>query len=307
MARSYRGKVKARTFQNRLFNETINSQVITVRDYDHQGKILLAYGTAAASTQDAQNRYAKGAVYIKTDASTGVASRYENIGTAASSSFDLIGAVSAGEISLAEGSILQGNASGAAEALDMSADGALAIGDGTNVGAAVMSGDATLANDGTLTIASNAIITSKINANAVNASKVANSDGTGGQYIQEYVLAVYDFAVDGGSQGTIVLADSGTFVDNSVVTLESVDVITTFTSSTDAATIKVGAVTDGDLSTAIAISDAGNPWDAGAHLGTEYTPTPLKTTGSRTVNLTIATEDLTAGKAVFKFGYWVSQ
>lgn len=265
MARSYRGKVKARSFQNRLFNETINSQVITVRDYDHQGKILLAYGTAAASTQDAQNRYAKGAVYIKSDVSTGTAARYENVGTSGSSSFDLMGGVDSGDI----------------------ADDAVT----------------------TAKIAGNAVTTPKINANAINASKVANSAGTGGQFIQEYVLAVYDFAVDGGGQGTITLADSGTFVDNCVIKLESVDVLTTFTSNSgnDAATIKVGTA-DGDLSTAIVISDAGNPWDAGVKDASIYTPIEGKTTTSRTVQMTIAGgEDLEAGKAVFKFAYWVSQ
>jgi hypothetical protein len=70
-------------------DETINSQTITVLQKDADGKILLAKGTAAASTQDAQSNYAKGAIYIKTDVATGTSGVYQNIGTAAASSFSL--------------------------------------------------------------------------------------------------------------------------------------------------------------------------------------------------------------------------
>jgi len=90
--------IEGRGFRNRLYTQTINSQTITVRDYDHNGKILLAYGTAAASTQDSQSVYAKGAEYIKTDVTTGTAAKYQNVGTAASSSFELMTVASTGDI-----------------------------------------------------------------------------------------------------------------------------------------------------------------------------------------------------------------
>lgn len=69
---------------------TINSQSIRVYAVDESGKILLASGTAAYTTQNSQSVYAKGALYIKTDATTGVSGLYQNIGTAAASSFTLV-------------------------------------------------------------------------------------------------------------------------------------------------------------------------------------------------------------------------
>jgi len=65
----------------------------TVRVYqeDQAGLITLASGTAAHTTQDGLAVYAKGAIYIKTDAATGVKSSYENIGTSSASVFALVG------------------------------------------------------------------------------------------------------------------------------------------------------------------------------------------------------------------------
>lgn len=47
-----------------------------------------------------------------------------------------------------------------------------------------------------------------------------------------------------------------------VVTFAAYKVLTTFTSSTDAATIAVSIVGANDVVSAIAISNGGNPWDA---------------------------------------------
>ena len=55
---------------------------------------------------------------------------------------------------LAQGSIISGQASNRPGALDLSSDGAFPIGDGTDVNGVTMSGDATLANDGTFTLGS---------------------------------------------------------------------------------------------------------------------------------------------------------
>lgn len=76
------------------------------------------------------------------------------------------------------------------------------------------------------------------------------------------------------------------------------DVITTFTSSTDAATIALNTQTANDLVTAVAISDGTNPWDAGIHDGIPvYTAaTAIKLTAARTVTVTVGSQSLTAGK-----------
>jgi hypothetical protein len=154
-----------------------------------------------------------------------------------------------------------------------------------------------------------------VRVSTIGETNIANSDGTSGLYIKKTILALYDFATDGGAQGAITLTDAVTVPDNAVVKLVGYEVLTTCTSGTDAATIKLNLVTDGDLSTALAISDAKNPWDAGlfqaaggAELGAFNTaPTPKKTTAARLVQITVAGgEDLTAGKIVFEMEYYVS-
>lgn len=227
---------------------------------------------------------------------------YINTGTAASATWSLIESLGS-SIGTSE---LEDEAVTAAKIASAVAGNGLSGGAGSALAVGVDGSTIEITAD-TLNVKDAGITTAKLANNAVNASRVANSDGTGALSVRKQLQAVYDFSVDGGSQGTIVLADSGTFPDNAVVQLDSVDVLTTFQSSGDTATIKVTLPTDGDMSTAIAISAAGDPWDAGAHLGTEYTPLPVKTTASRAVSVVIATQDVTAGKAVFNFSYWVSQ
>lgn len=174
---------------------------------------------------------------------------------------------------------------------------------------------AKLASDAVATakIADDAITTAKIAADAVTETEVADSDGTGGLYVKKIALAVYDFSVDGGTAGAITLADTATLPDNAVCTAVSYDVLTTCTSASDASTIALSLPTDGALTTAIAISDASNPWDAGVQSAHEgggafgTAPTTVKTTAARAIGITVAGgEDLTAGKVVFAVEYWVS-
>lgn len=55
----------------------------------------------------------------------------------------------------------------------------------------------------------------------------------------------------------------GTLPDGFLITDAFYNVVTTFVSATDSATIALGSLADGDLVAAIAISDATNVWDAG--------------------------------------------
>ncbi len=176
------------------------------------------------------------------------------------------------------------------------------VGDVSDLGADVaMSGDATIVASGALTIANNAVTGAK------TASSAGMASSTG--FIKKFALVVYDFAINGGTIGPITLP-TASIPDKAVVQVDSYDVLTTLTSSTDAATVKVGLATDGDLTTAIAISNGSNPWDAGAYsriAGGLATPLTKKTTGARAVVLTVAVENVTAGKIVFNLSYWVSQ
>jgi hypothetical protein len=139
----------------------------------------------------------------------------------------------------------------------------------------------------------------------IAAADVADSAGLQGLYVQKYALGVYDFAVDGGASGAIVLTNAATLPDNAVVTAITYDVLTTCTSAADSGTIAISVPTDGALTTAIAISDGTNPWDAGAHLAN--VGLPKKLTAARKLGITVATQDLTAGKFVFAVQYYIGQ
>ena len=98
---------------------------------DNAGKILFASGTDVPT--GTTTGYAKGCLFIDRDVATGSPSLYENIGTDTSCNFNLIGAISAGEITIANTKILIGSAAG--------------------VGAAfALSGDATMTNGGVVTV-----------------------------------------------------------------------------------------------------------------------------------------------------------
>lgn len=113
---------------------------------------------------------------------------------------------------------------------------------------------------------------------------------------------------------------------NAILEKAYVDVITTFTSATDAGTIAIHAQGAGDIIAAIAISDGTNVWDAGIHgskigfpaLGADaahdtavevaalFTGTYLKLTAARELTVTVAVEALTAGKLILFVEYVIS-
>ena len=122
------------------------------------------------------------------------------------------------------------------------------------------------------------------------------------------VRATYDFSVDGGAISAIGLGV--TLPDNAIIVGGVVDVITTLTSATDAATIALSANSADDLVAAIAISNVANPWDAGlqAIIPKSNTPesTGVKLTAAREITATIAVEAVTAGKFEVLLQYYQS-
>lgn len=89
--------------------------------------------------------------------------------------------------------------------------------------------------------------------------------------------------------------------DNAVVTKVWYDVVTTFTSATDSATIALHLQSAGDIVAAIAISDATNPWDAGVHstkipygANSTYTATALTTVAPSSADFAIQTINATS-------------
>jgi hypothetical protein len=120
--------------------------------------------------------------------------------------------------------------------------------------------------------------------------------------------ATYDFAVNGGAISAISLTT--TLPDNAIVIGGFIDVITTLTSSSDGATVAISTEGANDIVTAIAISNGGNPWDAGqkAIIPKANTPesTGVKLSAARAITATIAVQAVTAGKFVVWLYYVVS-
>ena len=81
------------------------------------------------------------------------------------------------DIALAIGSIIVGTTGAKGVALDAKTSGRILVGDGTTIASVAVSNDATLAANGALTIANNAITTGKILDAAVTAAKLANGAG----------------------------------------------------------------------------------------------------------------------------------
>ncbi|MHB8928767.1 MAG: capsid cement protein [Bacillota bacterium] len=125
--------------------------------------------------------------------------------------------------------------------------------------------------------------------------------------VRRVVKALYDFATLGGAIGAIGLGVS--LPDNAIITRTWVEVLTTLTSATDAATVALKAEAADDIVAAIAISNVANPWDAGLHEGvsTGTAATMKKTTAVRELTATVAVEALTAGKFYLVVEYVVTE
>lgn len=149
-----------------------------------------------------------------------------------------------------------------------------------------------------------------------------------GNQVREMAVATFDPSANTGER-TIAAHGLGVYIpDNAVVTNVFYDVVTTFTSATDAATIALHLQSAGDLVAAIAISDATNVFDAGLHgtltagttTLTEAAPNTrtqivhaadiaagyIKMTAEREVTVTVAVEALTAGKMNIYIEYVIS-
>ncbi len=131
---------------------------------------------------------------------------------------------------------------------------------------------------------------------SVHSSSAALTEGVGLHL--HMAVATYDFASDGGSQGTIAIGSA--LPDNAFILGGYVSVETTCTDgASDTATIAVQIESADDIVAAVAIQ-TGTPWDAGkqAIIPKFNTPesTGIKLTAANQVDVVIGTADLTAGK-----------
>jgi trimeric autotransporter adhesin len=86
-------------------------------------------------------------------------------------------ALSPNDLALAEGSVLVGNNAGKAVALSAKSNTQILVGNGTTIASVAMSGDASMANTGAVTIANDAITTAKILNGNVTSAKLAAGAG----------------------------------------------------------------------------------------------------------------------------------
>lgn len=107
----------------------------------------------------------------------------------------------------------------------------------------------------------------------------------------------YDFAVDGGAQGTIAITSGTPIPSGSTIVGGYVDVLTQCTGAT--ATIACQVEGANDILSAVAIAS----WTTGRKnvlpaptSGALTSSTAVRTTAARNISIVIATADLTAGK-----------
>lgn len=132
-----------------------------------------------------------------------------------------------------------------------------------------------------------------------------SADGRGDLHI---LRCTFDPSANTGERTIAAHAVAETLPDNAVVVRAYYNVATTFTSSTDAATISIGIPTDdaAGIKAAVAISDAGNPWDAGWVEGIQDGTAANFSeacTAERAITFTVAVEALTAGKLTLWLEY----
>lgn len=157
---------------------------------------------------------------------------------------------------------------------------------------------------------------------ATSAAGSGTADGLGNIRVAR---ATFDPSANAGERTIAAHGLGVTLPDNAIIIGVGIDVVTTFTSATDAATIALHAESANDMLSAIAISAATNMWDAGQHAGLPGIPnlgadaahdsqaevaaliaaTFVKLTAARELTATVAVEALTAGKAVIFVHYTI--
>jgi len=150
------------------------------------------------------------------------------------------------------------------------------------------------------------VISMFITLEGFNVIANATADGIG---TKKYFRATFDPSANSGER-TVASHGLGVYLpDNAVIVRAFYQVITTFTSATDSATIALTIPTDdvAGIAAATAISAGGNVWDAGWHEaiqdGTAATFSE-QTTAIREITATVAVDVLTAGKLIL-FGEYV--
>lgn len=130
-----------------------------------------------------------------------------------------------------------------------------------------------------------------------------------GLQAKRIVRATFDPSANAGERTIGAHGLGVTLPDNAIIVRSWYEVVTTFTSATDAATIALGVPTDGSgagIKAAVAISNGANPYDAGNVEGIQTGTAAnfhTKLTAARELTATVAVEALTAGKLILFVEY----
>lgn len=193
----------------------------------------------------------------------------------------------------AHGVLIEAAAGGAGSAL---ASTKFIVGNGSGVATPVnMSGDATLANTGAVTIAAGAVDEAMLTSYAAD-----------GLHAKRIARATYDFADKGGAVGSIGLGVS--LPDNAIITRSWYTVLSSLASTNNTATVALSIPTDDVAGIAAATALSANNYAAGHHEGIQTGTAATfskQTTAARELTLTIGEEKLTAGKLILFCEYVV--
>lgn len=187
--------------------------------------IIFAYGTTVPS--DAATGYAPGCIFFDVDASTRGTQVFQNEGTKASANFDSLSNPVVGDLALTTGSILVGASSVASE-LVAKTSGQILVGSGTTLASVAVSGDATLASTGALTIATGAVEDSMIEGLAAG-QIILGVDGTAANNLKAVLSG--DVTMDATGAVTIAPPAAGTVTWSSKMDFSGVTPATETTGS----------------------------------------------------------------------------
>lgn len=160
----------------------------------------------------------------------------------------------------------------------------------------------------------------------VKRGAVKAESGLATRYVASAIFDTASTDSSGVANTTVAAHGTGVYIPTkAIITRFWWDVITTFTTaSADAGTIAVHVQSANDLVAAIAVSAAGDVWDAGMHagkpgsfaldgnaltqinMGAALAATFIKMTAEREITVTVGGQALTAGKAIFFVEYFIS-
>lgn len=160
----------------------------------------------------------------------------------------------------------------------------------------------------------------------VKRGAVKAESGLATRYVASAIFDTASTDSSGVANTTVAAHGTGVYIPTkAIITRFWWDVITTFTTaSADAGTIAVHVQSANDLVAAIAVSAAGDVWDAGMHagkpgsfaldgnaltqinMGAALAATFIKMTAEREITVTVGGQALTAGKAIFFVEYYIS-